>query len=569
MPIISTPDDLHDLRRREEDLLSNHYSYECWLARTTKVYNKLLADHPSLEARPYQPEYAALYCMRNLSICAGALGIGKIFMSALAMCAIYEEWNFEWGGRPGQVQIIVPTYLSATSRWRVDLNKFSMLQGKVEVISKEAQVLTSTKPIWLIQQDFYCRRSKQARPSRPYISRLIYDRGLAPSLLVVDELHNFRFSTRRTKHLQYMSSKAKRVLALSGTLSDGEPELLCHLGKLIYRKRWPYTSSEFKKIFVVRKSTNSNYKEGEITPASQGDITPRYLNQLPLHVVPDYYALFRQFIHRSTLQDPNVSTVCTVPGYTERLISITLSAGQAQLYSSLVSDSLEELELLRNYGANNMRDNSAALRVLWPLLYCVNAPWHIADNVSCAKVTALIEILQRAKQTNRKVAIFTGINVVGHKLAQALKAALGEDAAVRLYASDVNERPKTMSQDARSEVIDKLLYDPKVRCGVLNISLCCESIDLTQVSDIVFWDIPWQPIKAFQAIRRVVRPGSITDHVNIYYLASPNAVDGHQFSLLQEKLRTLDKIMDIEYSDEVGENFGAISPVSVVQRLLF
>jgi len=572
-PIISCPEDLEGFTRVEPRLLSNHYIYREWLLKTQRVYDSLIAANPSLEVRPYQPEYAALYCMRKHNICAGALGIGKIFMSALTICAIYSDLHRKGDGappssRPGRIQIVAPTYLSASSRWLVDLEKFPMLKGRVEVIKTEAQALKSTATVWIYQQDFLARRSKNARRSRPSISRLLVGRGIRPALLVVDELHNFRHGTRRTDHLKYMMSRSKRVLGLSGTLSDGEPELLSHLAKLIYGEDWPYKAAEFKRLFVVRKSTQSHYEVGEVTLEQVSNTTPRYLSQLPVQVVPEYYELFRRYIHRSTLADPEVSAVCSVPTYEEHLVPVVMNPVQRALYADLVARNREDLENLKNFGGNSIRDAGAALSVLWPLIYAVNAPWHLTTGVPCSKVDALVQILQRAKREDKKVVIFTGINVVGHTLTAALRAAMGQEAVVRLYSSDPVESPRTLSHDAREDMISRLLYDDTVRYGVLNLNLCCESIDLTRIDEAVFWDIPWQPIKVFQAIRRLVRPGSTASHINIYYLASPNAIDGHQYNLLQQKLATLNKLMDIRFEDQVDLSLGSISPLTVIQRLL-
>jgi hypothetical protein len=100
------------------------------------------------------------------------------------------------------------------------------------------------------------------------------------------------------------------------------------------------------------------------------------------------------------------------------------------------------------------------------------------------------------------------------------------------------------------------------------LNLSAESIDLTSVHHAVFWDIPWDPIKAYQAIRRLIRPGSVAKHIELYYLVNERMVDEHLYRLLEDKLQNLSRLMDLDYDNEVELQTSSINPFSVLERVL-
>lgn len=562
--IINAPEQLEGFSLSSENLLSDSSGFLGWLKQTKNLQENLLKNNTKFETREYQPYFAALYCLRKKNLCAGDLGIGKTLIAGYMIAAIYYDLK---NRRPGSIQIICPTLSSGITRWRADLECISVLKNNIAIIRDEDDILKNDKPIWIYQMDFLKRKSKQcSKKSRAYYSRLLVLKDRRPSLLIADEIHNYREGTQRTKHLKYLKDRSKRFLGISGTLSDGEPELFSHLCRLVYKREWPYRVNDFARVFSIKKKVDSHYIYGDLETSEQVN-NKRYLESIPVHRVPEYYEIFKRFVHRPTLNDPDVKSVCSFPTSESHFIKVKPSDRQLRMYRDVVNNNKDEYKRLIDYGG--FKERAEAFSLIWPLISISSTPW--VYGLELNKLPYLTELVNETLQANQKLVIFTGLNAVGHTLHRAFKSVYGINKVVRLYSRDENETPKELKEHHRIEVLDRLMFDKETQIGILSINLAGESIDLTSVHKTIFWDIPWNPITAYQAIRRLVRPGSVANHIDIYYLVSEGMIDEHQYNLLKQKLDCLEKMMDFSYEStiEISETrVNSVSPFSVLERII-
>lgn len=532
----------------QKELLSdcNDDVYPYYLKKAVKHYNELCSLY-NLEVRPYQPEMAALYALRANNICAGSCGLGKTFIVGLLICVLYE--NFK---RPGQIQIAVPNPLSGKTRWLCDLNKLTHLKNKIEFINSEGQALKSNRPIWVYTIDFIKRNSKQIGGSRSTIARLLKRRHLTPSLLVIDEVHLLKPDSDRSKTWDWWRRHCKRFLALSGTLSDGRLDLLIHIASLVYRSNLTYSKQDFLSEFQVNTTVTTNYIKGE-EPVSK--ISTRYLPHLDITKLPKYAEFAQQFIHRVSLNDPNVSSVVKIPTYYENELMIMPTIEHREYYHGVFESVKERLESVKNASW------TIALNTINPLLrasaFC---PPNIRNN-------KLEKLLQLVANCDGKTVVFVNQIETGRILHNKFKDIYNID-AIRLYAQDQECTPKVLSASKREALVCRFLFDPNVKVGIFSINLAAESIDLNTASQVIFYDYPWQAIKLQQAIFRAVRPGSSVNHIKVHYLYNSGMIDRHQFYLLNERKKSTHTMLDFDPTNLKGQDLSVLDTSELIQRTL-
>ncbi|EKQ70441.1 DNA/RNA helicase, superfamily II, SNF2 family [Leptolyngbyaceae cyanobacterium JSC-12] len=517
-----------------------------------EIYSDLLLDNPGLDQRPYQPQLAAMYASRPNNICVGGQGLGKTLITGLIISLLLSTFQKK-SPNPGTVQIAVPSLLFGRSRWLPDLLLLRDLQDCVEVINSDKQLLASKKPCWVYTHDFLKRKTKQLSTARPYVSRLIVKNKLFPKLLIVDEAHHLQAKSLRMQHMQILRKRAERVLLLSGTLADDLEHLHCLL-KFCYRRDWKTSRSAFLQEFQTIKQSKTNYLAGE---EDLVDLPKRYLPQLSVFKVPDYYTQMKTKVHRVTLNDSFVRSVIKLPEPRKRVELVELDLVHNQDYKNLVHRHLNDIRSCRDY-----RAEAKALQIIHPLIKCVNFP----DGHVSTKIQRCVELVGEFKARGLKTVVFHNNVGSGRLVYSELQKKFGEESVVRLYAEDAEATPKHMNTDKREEALTKFLFSEKVCAGVFSIRLAGESLDLLQASAIIFYDVPWEIIKVAQATSRCVRPGAVNDFVEIVHLVAPKTIDEHMHELAAEKLKHMQLLLD--YSPDQGYDPGRIKALDILDKIL-
>ena len=537
----------------QEPLLIEDPRYEHFKTLTKHHYDSIANNFPTMEYRPYQYELAANYALRSHNICAGSCGLGKTIIVGLLITALY---NFNDHTRAGKIQIAVPNKLSGMCRWLVDLNRIPALANQVEFISTPAQLLHSTKPIWVYTQDLLKRNTNLLKGKRNTLDRLIIKRGRQPSLLVVDEIHLLKPDSQRSKHWSWFVGKTKRFLALSGTLSDGRVDLLAHITSLAYGKYMPCSKSSIEQEFRVTKPVTTNYLKGEEEVAS---ISTRYLAHLDVTKLPEYADFSQKFIHRVSLNDPDIRAVVKLPTYTEHEVKVAPHFNHKKAYLDLFNTIKSKLIAVQN------SKWTLALNIINPLIQC--SAFTDESTLSISYNRKFSRLLHLVNTCTGKTVIFANQVATARRIHQELlNNGYNEHQAIRLYAQDPELKPKVMSSTQREDLVTKFLCDPDVKVGVFSINLAAESIDLNTASQVIFYDYPWQAIKVQQAIFRAVRPGSPVSHIDIYYLVNSGMIDEHQYSLLNERKKSTVAMLDFDPTALRGQDLNVINTSELIQR---
>lgn len=520
----------------EKSQITEESEYEKWRKLTTYHYQLTLKDKPNWEYRPYQPDFAALYCYRHRNLVGLSMGGGKTLISALVFASIYSPED----DRPGRIHVTVPNHLAAR-RWIEDLEAVPSLRNRFEYIRSTKVLRKTTSPIIIYNHDLPKQKKRGQAVNHKYMRK-----HLRPSILCIDEVHNLKPKTNRTKALLTLRLVSKRTLALSGTLSDGDIAYTPFLCRFIYQEDFPYQSpKEFSQYFSVNQRLSTSYDSG----SSNGG-QDRYLRHLDLNRLPEYYQLMTRFCHRVSLDDPVVKPYITKPESKKETHIVTPSQDQLNAHRYYLSQHRQTIEAL----SESQEDNEETiLSILHPLIRIANA---------YSLSTPKLEKLKEEILTEDKTAIFCATNSGARTLCQYLKS-FGYS-LTRIYANDEQETPTSLPEEKRMKRIDQFLGDESISVCVLQINLASEAIDLQNAGKVIFYDLPWSSIKVEQAIARTVRPGNPRSEVEVTFIANQGLIDEHQLNLIESKIELSNLLFD--YS--IDSKREGISEKDVIDDLL-
>jgi superfamily II DNA or RNA helicase len=544
----------------EPKLLSEKISgYPQALAKAQKAYRSYRSSFTGADNRPYQAEYAALMALRRYNIMGYSMGVGKTSITLLTIQTLYERLSKEATPyRAGLVHICVPSLL-AVARWVEELERMPALRHKYRVITKEKDLLTAppqgkSSEILLYTHDFPKGKSKRlTRGTKNSLAHYL-SKYYRPAFLIIDEVHGLRGGTQRTGALSYLRGRARRVLVLSGTLSDGNLAQIHSLCKFVYREHWPYRSPQaFSALFGQKQRLDTNYLYGS---ARHTEVPEKYLQKLDPSKLGTYYALMRHFIHRVKIDEPQVAPYLTLPAQTVELHEIEPTTEQKAATATFITTHRSALAAAAQ--AVTVTQKAAVLRLIHPLIELANFP-----TIPSNKPSRLLEIVQAA---TGKVVVFCSYVGSARYVHEFLINQLGTGTAVRLYANDPELTPSTLTTKARQEVLDSFRYNDQVRVAVLSINLASEAIEFPTASDTVFYCMPWSSYKLEQSVHRVVRPGNRHTQVGTHYLYQKGMIDEHQVALAIEKIKASRLLLDYELDANVEEV--DLSPAEALRQLL-
>ncbi|NLO21055.1 MAG: DEAD/DEAH box helicase [Syntrophomonadaceae bacterium] len=147
------------------------------------------------------------------------------------------------------------------------------------------------------------------------------------------------------------------------------------------------------------------------------------------------------------------------------------------------------------------------------------------------KMKQAIQWIRDFLETNgNKLVVFAVHKVVVDALMEEFK-----DIAVKVDGS--------LSGTQRDESVQAFQNNPDVKLFVGNIQAAGTGLTLTTASAVAFLELPWTPGELVQAEDRCHRIGQ-KDTVNIYYLLADNTIEAEIATLLDEKKKVLEAILD-------------------------
>lgn len=214
----------------------------------------------------------------------------------------------------------------------------------------------------------------------------------------------------------------------------------------------------------------------------------------------------------------------------------TLTVEQAALYSKVLEQHIKKLSKLEEDTANDpsskdskMARRGLVLKLITHLKQICNSPSQYLKTETptpdSGKAAALFDILERCREAQRKVLIFTQYREMGEKLQQWIEQATGEFPDFLHGAVPVK---------ARQTMVDRFQTDRSVHTMIISLKAGGTGLNLTAASCVIHYDLWWNPAVEAQATDRAYRIGQLRD-VLVYRFVTAGTFEERINDMLEQK----------------------------------
>lgn len=494
------------------------------LAAITKLFEQAQLRNSNLTARSYQLDAAAIYCTRYKNVAALSQGLGKTLISTLVAANLYSQTK-----RYGTIHICIPN-LTMLPRWLEDL-KLVFAESDIYCLSakdfggtalaRKNNLIRGAK-ILIYTHDLLRAKAKGGHCYGHYLQR-----SARPSLLIIDEIHHFK-DPHSLKYLalEPIARSAKRVLGLSGTLSEGSLASVAAILQLVYQRDWIYFRQEGQLANIYGSDVNLglDYRSGEETASKNA----KQLQTLQTDKLPEYFSLVRRYIHRLSIDDPQISNQINLPVSNFQSVELELNEEQNVAYQAEIDTSRSALITL----ASSSLSSAASIKTQSLLMNAIRiCNCGVDEQTPIPKSELTLDLVSKATKT----VIFCQYVSSARFIYRQLASVWGQDRLIRVYAKDPEFTPIIQTPQQRWAAISKFESDPTIVAGVFSLNLAAEAIDLVAADRVIIYCSPWSSAKFDQCLRRTLRPGNRHPQVDVYIIYHSRAIDSYQLQLISAK----------------------------------
>ncbi len=434
--------------------------------------------------RPYQLNgYEWLYKNAKIgfgSLIADDMGLGKTLQVIATLLKLKEEGAF----KKAKALVIVPTTL--LTNWRKEIAKFApnlkthLYHGsnrKIELL-EEADVLLTTYGV-----------------IRSETTKLQKKKWL---LVVIDEAQNIKNpSTAQTKAVKKIKAPIK--IAMSGTPVENR-------------------LSEYWSIFDFTNkgylSTLSKFKDRFARPI-EIDRDQEQLDKFRKITAP--------FILRRLKSDKSI--IKDLPDKVEQDQFCELTKEQAAIYQNVIDTTLQTIE-----NAEGINRRGLILKLITALKQICNHPRHFLKKgddspVLSGKSRLLFDLMPKILEAGEKTLIFTQYQEMGNLLVQMLEEE---------FNFEVPFLHGGVSRKGRDEMVEQFQNDRATRVMILSLKAGGTGLNLTAASNVIHYDLWWNPAVEAQATDRAYRIGQ-TRNVFVHRFITQGTFEEKINKLLQDK----------------------------------
>ena len=209
----------------------------------------------------------------------------------------------------------------------------------------------------------------------------------------------------------------------------------------------------------------------------------------------------------------------------------SLTARQASLYQNTVDTLMQQVDA----GKQGIERRGRVFKLLNALKQICNAPEHYLDGDQASvktsgKLAAFIEIMQEIQAADEKALIFTQYRRMGELLVKALHDELGVQAGF-LHGG--------RNRSQRDALVENFQNSPRERALVLSLKAGGTGLNLTAASQVVHYDLWWNPAVEQQATDRAYRIGQ-QRNVVVHRLITENTLEERIDGMIQAKKELAD-----------------------------
>ncbi|MEY3248911.1 MAG: hypothetical protein RL742_954 [Bacteroidota bacterium] len=204
-----------------------------------------------------------------------------------------------------------------------------------------------------------------------------------------------------------------------------------------------------------------------------------------------------------------------------------LTPEQAALYQNVVDESLRAIEKEKE---GDIKRQGLVLKMLTALKQVCNHPAHFlkkptADPTLSGKTQLLLDLLAQILDNGEKTLIFTQYREMGELLVPLLRECLGLNAAF-LHGG--------LSRKGRDEMVEAFQHQHSERILLLSLKAGGAGLNLTAASNVIHYDLWWNPAVEAQATDRAFRIGQ-QRNVQVHRFITQGTFEEKINAMLQSK----------------------------------
>lgn len=478
------------------------------------------------ELRPYQ-ERGYAWLVKNLKLGLGSLiaddmGLGKTLQVIAALTYLKESGELA----KEKALVVLPTTL--ITNWTRELAKFSPeLTVGVYHGSDRALPPANALPDVTLTSYGLLRRDAEVLGARRW------------RLLVLDEAQAVK-NTTSAQTAAVKQLKARQVLAMSGTPVENRLSEYWSIFSTV-QPRLLGTLKDFRETFARPIETDHDPKAAEVLKRLTAPFMLRRLKSdksiiadLPEKNVLDYFtnltteqaALYAQTLER-------------LMGELAELEARASASPDVELTDEIVENVFETDDPTMPVETSSQSDIRAkrrglVLRLITALKQICNSPSQYLKTdeprPDSGKAAALLELLARCRDADRKVLVFTQFREMGERLQNWIEAATGERPDFLHGGVNLKER---------SAMVDRFQTDRSVRVLIVSLKAGGTGLNLTAASAVIHYDLWWNPAVENQATDRAYRIGQRRD-VLVYRFVTAGTFEEKINAMLMQKRELAD-----------------------------
>ena len=443
-----------------------------------------LPGHLQAVLRPYQERgYHWLY--RNLragfgSVIADDMGLGKTLQVITTLLKMKQDGELQ----QDKALVVVPT--SLLSNWQHELARFAP-DLTVEIYHGSQRELAAERP------DVNLTTYGTVRSDLAKLKKHGW------RILIIDEAQNIKNpATAQTKAVKGIA--AQGFIAMSGT--PVENRLSEYWSIMDFANRGLLgTPGHFSKEFAVPIQSEHNQQ-----------------------VLQRFKRITAPFLLRRLKSDKTI--ISDLPDKIEQDQFCTLTPEQSALYESAVREALRVI----NGESDSFTRQGLVLHMITTLKQICNHPSHYLKQSGTGpelsgKTTLFLELLEATNDNHEKVLVFTQYREMGELLAGWIKAKFGREPQF-LHGG--------VSRARRDEMVERFQNDRTERIFLLSLKAGGTGLNLTAASNVIHYDLWWNPAVEAQATDRAYRIGQ-QKNVQVHRLITRATFEERINDMIQSK----------------------------------
>ncbi|GJG98538.1 SNF2-related protein [Cupriavidus pauculus] len=407
--------------------------------------------------RPYQQRgYAWLYRNARVglgSVIADDMGLGKTLQVIATLQKLKEDGALE----DAKVLVIMPT--SLLTNWQKEIERFAP-ELTVGVFHGSKRELTILRPDVLLTTYGISRTAAASL------------QALTWRIIVVDEAQNIKNpAAAQTKAVKAFN--AGSFIAMSGTPVE----------------------NRLSEYWSILDFANRGYL-GNLRQFVQEYATPIQF-QHDQHVVQRFKRVTAPFMMRRLKSDKAI--IGDLPDKIEQDQYCSLTKAQSALYQSVVQEGLRTI----SGEADSFRRQGLVLQLMLALKQICNHPAQYLkggdiDPIASGKAMRFLELVDDIHASHEKVLVFTQFREMGNLLCAWLRQRYGRE-PLFLHGGVARTR--------RDAMVERFQNDRTERVLVLSLKAGGTGLNLTAASNVIHYDLWWNPAVEAQATDRAYRIG--------------------------------------------------------------